>query len=74
MNYSEKLADVLFTAAMATEEDLEHLHKMTLSIVPDVSVGKQQADRADLCRGSPDLDANDTELLVASARTMRRGQ
>jgi len=71
MDYNKKLADVLFAVAMATKEDLETLHKMTLTMVPDVSAGKQQIDRADLCTCIPFLDENDTELLTTSARTLR---
>lgn len=72
MDYNKKLADVLFAAAMATKEDLEKLHKMTLTMIPDISAGKQQIDRADLCYCIPFLDENDTELLATSARMSRK--
>lgn len=72
MNYKEKLANVLFAAAMASPEDLERLHNMTVMMVPDASAGKQQTDRADLCTYIPYLDANDTELLATSARMCQK--
>lgn len=71
MNYNEKLANVLFAAAMATPEDLERLYNVTVMMVPDASAGKQQIDRADLCSYLPYLNENDTELLATSARMCR---
>lgn len=71
MNYKEKLANVLFAAAMATPEDLERLYNVTVMMVPDASAGKQQIDRAELCSYLPYLNENDTELLATSARMCR---
>ena len=68
MDYNEKLANVLFAAAMATPADLDRLHNMTIMMTPDPAASKQQIDRADLCTFIPYLDANDTELIATSAR------
>ena len=72
MDYNEKLANVLKSVVMATPEDLDKLHQMTFTMVPDSSAGKQQIDRADLCSYIPFLAENDPELLTSSARMSRR--
>ena len=71
MHYNEKLSEVLYASAMATESDLDKLHAMTCKMVPDASAGKHRKDRADLCSYLPYIDENDTELLTTSARTLR---
>lgn len=72
MNYNEKLANVLRAVAMATPEDLDKLHSMTMTMVPDSAAGKHQIDRADLCTYIPFLDENDTELITISARMCQK--
>ena len=62
----------LFAVAMASKDDLDQLHKMTLTMIPDASAGKQQLDRANLCSYIPYLDENDTELLATSARSCQK--